>query len=114
MTPLSVPTNTVETADAAARRYAAQLERLRAGLHHEGITETTWTSPIPAADWPVTAALRTIESLRYERHILADARDLLASFIGADPIPRPIRDQAEHLATTLTDLIGAATPGDPR
>ena len=45
----------------AARRFAGEIERLRAGLLRLGITEGPGPWPIPVDEWPVTTALAVLE-----------------------------------------------------
>ena len=58
--------NTCEADSAAARRLAAQLDRLHAGLFERDVKQGAGPSLIPADEWPVTAALNKIDQLRIE------------------------------------------------
>ena len=62
------PTNTTETADNAAQRFASELWRLASGLADRGI-ELLPNSPIDTA--PVDTALAAIDASRRDRSRLA-------------------------------------------
>lgn len=47
----------------AVRRFAGEIERLRAGLLELGITEGAGPWPIPVSEWPVTTALAVLGGL---------------------------------------------------
>lgn len=54
----------VESAGDAARRFAGELERLRVGLLELGVTpQVSGTGPVPASEWPVSAALLMLRDL---------------------------------------------------
>lgn len=57
------PVNVCEDDASAARRFAGQLEKLRAGLHELGITEGAGPWNISVDEWPVTAALHALHEI---------------------------------------------------
>lgn len=78
------PTNFCEADAAAARRFAGEIERLRAGLDRAGIQQGAGPWSVSVSEWPVTAALDTISSYRARLTIAtAEAENLRRSYLAS-------------------------------
>lgn len=94
----------------AARRFAGQLEKLRAGLHALGITEGVGPWNIPIDEWPVTAALHSLAELGQQ--LATPARETAAAAevdVDALAVLPELADVADSLdavpnAALLTDM----------
>lgn len=110
----------VESAGDAARRFAGELERLRAGLLELGITpQTSGTGAVPAGEWPVSAALQMLRDLLFPVPVFEDcgmAAEAAGSWMEVGPgrsvyrpagQPRPVPSgQWPVTAEVLSRIMG--------
>lgn len=107
------PVNVCEADADAARRFAGQLEKLRAGLHELGITEGAGPWNISVDEWPVTAALHALHEIGAQlASAPADRAAAAAGEVDVDAVA--VLPELADVADSLDAVPNAALLADVR